>query len=265
MVTHAHFDHYGLAGRLKQLSKAKIYLHHADQEIFRTRYAVTEEYMRQSEQWFRSNGVPGRELPISRMPFGGLRVSGIPQQPDISLEGGEIISTGIFDLKVIWTPGHAPGHICLYDQKNRLLFSGDHVLPVITPNISLPPASDGNPLGDFLKSLALIRDLDVDTVLPAHENVFHDLRKRVDEIMHHHEVRTDEIMATLTDGAKTAFEISNYITWMPELGGVKFRDLMPGDQRAAVSETLAHLRAMTIDGKVKVAPRNNVFYYQRAG
>jgi len=208
--------------------------------------------------------VPGHELPISRVPFGGLRVSHIPQQPDVSLNGGETISTGIFDLKVIWTPGHAPGHVCLYDQKNRLFFSGDHVLPVITPNISLPPASDGNPLGDFLKSLALIRDLDVKTVLPAHENVFHDLRKRVDEIVHHHEVRSEEIMATLTDGAKTAFDISGYITWMPELGGVRFRDLMPGDQRAAVSETLAHLRAMTLDGKVEATTRNNVYYYQRA-
>jgi len=265
VVTHAHFDHYGLVGKLKQLSKAKIYLHHGDQEIFRTRYAVTEEYMRQSEEWFRSNGVPGHELPISRVPFGGLRLSGIPPQPDISLSGGETISTGIFDLKVIWTPGHSPGHICLYEAKHKLLFSGDHVLPVITPNISLPPRSDGNPLGDFLKSLELVRDLDVTTVLPAHENIFHDLPKRIDEILHHHEVRNGEIIAALGDGDRTAFEISNYITWMPQLGGVKFRDLMPGDQRAAVSETLAHLRAMVINSRVKVTTRNGIFHYQWMG
>ncbi|MDO9333154.1 MAG: MBL fold metallo-hydrolase [Dehalococcoidales bacterium] len=262
VVTHAHFDHYGLTGRIHQLSKAKIYMHHMDEEIFRTRYAVTEEYMRQSEDWFYSNGVPRHEMPISRMSYGGPRATGLPQQPDVHLNGGETISTGIFNLKVIWTPGHSPGHICLYEPKHKLFFSGDHVLPVITPNISLPPGSPGNPLADFLKSLELVRNLDVTTVLPAHENIFHDLPKRVDEIIHHHEVRTDEILETLGTGAKTAYEISGFITWMPELGGVKFRNLMPGDQRSAVSETLAHLRAITVDGKVKVTTRNNVFYYQ---
>jgi glyoxylase-like metal-dependent hydrolase (beta-lactamase superfamily II) len=264
IVTHAHFDHYGLVGRLKQQTKATVYLHQRDEEIFRTRYAITEEFMRQSEAWFHANGVPRTELPVTRMPFGGMSAGGIPPQPDVKLNGGETISTGIFNLEVIWTPGHSPGSICLYERKHRLLFSGDHILPVITPNISLPPKSDGNPLGEFLKSLELVRKLDVGTVLPAHENIFHDLPKRIDEILHHHEFRNQEILKALDTGAKTAYEVSNYITWMPQLGGVHFRDLMPGDKRAAVSETLAHLRAMTVNGRVKVNMRNNMYYYGRA-
>ena len=129
---------------------------------------------------------------------------------------------------------------------------------------SLPPASTGNPLADFLKSLGLVRNLDVSTVLPAHENIFHDIKKRVDEIIHHHEIRSEEILEALGTDAKTAYEISGFITWMPELGGVRFRDLMPGDQRSAVSETMAHLRAMTVTGRIKITTRNNVFYFQRA-
>jgi glyoxylase-like metal-dependent hydrolase (beta-lactamase superfamily II) len=261
VVTHAHPDHYGLVGKVHELSKAKIYMHRRDEEIFQ-RYAASEEYIRQSEEWFSHNGVPPREIPVARVPSGGPRTTSLPQQPDIFLDGGETISNGIFDLKVIWTPGHSPGHICLYEPKHKLLFAGDHVLPVIIPNISLPPGSTGNPLADFLKSLALIRNLDVTTVLPAHENIFHDLKKRIDEIIKHRAVRSDEIMERLGTGSKTAYEISNLITWMPEYGGVKFRDLMPMDQRAAVSETLAHLRAITVDGKVKVTTRNSVFYYQ---
>jgi glyoxylase-like metal-dependent hydrolase (beta-lactamase superfamily II) len=261
VVTHAHPDHYGLVGKVHELSNAKIYMHRRDEEIFH-RYTASAEYMRQSEEWFDRNGVPHREIPVTRVPSGGLRPTSLLQQPDIFLDGGETISTGIFDLKVIWTPGHSPGHICLYEPKHKLLFAGDHVLPVIIPNISLTPGSTGNPLADFLKSLELIRNLDVTTVLPAHENIFYNLKKRVDEIIEHRAVRSDEIIEGLGTGAKTAYEISNLITWMPEFGGVRFRDLMPMDQRAAVSETLAHLRAMTVDGRVKVTTRNSIFYYQ---
>ncbi|MDD5289475.1 MAG: MBL fold metallo-hydrolase [Dehalococcoidales bacterium] len=261
IVTHAHFDHYGLAGRVKQLSHAKIYMHHADREIFRTRYAVTEEFMHQSEQWFRLNGVPIAKSGVIRMPFGGLGKP-VPAQPDILLDGGETLNCDGFNVKVIWTPGHSPGHICLYDAVHKLLFAGDHVLPVITPNISLMPQSNGNPLGDFLKSLFAVKNLDVSLVLPAHETIFSNLSERIEEIFHHHEMRSAEILKALSRSLMTAYQISNLITWMPELGGVKFEDLMPGDKRAAVSETLAHLKAMSVNRKVTAFNQNSIVYYQ---
>lgn len=264
IVTHAHIDHYGLVEAIKPLTHARVFLHHRDEEIFRTRYAVTEEFMRRSEEWFRINGVPAPESGGVRMPFGGFRASGMPPKPDVLLHGGESLTTGIFELRIIWTPGHSPGHICLYDSKNKLFFAGDHILPVITPNISLPPNSDGNPLGDFLNSLKELKKLDVKIVLPAHENVFYDLPKRIDEILHHHQVRKNEILRSLDTESLTAYQLSNQITWMPELGGVKFQDLMPGDKRAAVSETLAHLRAMETDGELSKTRQNDTILYHRA-
>jgi glyoxylase-like metal-dependent hydrolase (beta-lactamase superfamily II) len=261
IVTHAHFDHYGLVGRVRQLSHAKVYLHRRDEEVFHTRYAVTEDFMRRSEEWFRLNGAPHREFPMGRFAFGGQRTHQV-HRPDVELNGGETVSNGNFELTVVWTPGHSPGHVCLHDAAHRLFFSGDHILPVITPNVGLPPHSDGNPLGDFIASLKKVRELPVDKVLPAHENVFDSLPKRVDEILHHHEVRNREILAGIVDGPKTAYELSGHVTWMPELGGVKFRDLMPGDQRAAMSETLAHLRAMQVERRVKTSAKAGVIYYE---
>lgn len=261
IVTHAHFDHYGLVGKVKKLSGAKIYMHHLDQEIFHTRYAVTDEYRNQNEEWFKINGVPTTGVPMMRIPFGG-QGNIVPVQPDVFLNGGETIACGIFNLKVIWTPGHSPGHICLYERNSQILFSGDHVLPVITPNISLTPQSKNNPLGDFLQSMKDIRQLNVSLVLPAHESIFNNLTKRVDEIIYHHEMRTDEILHTLNHTAMTAYQISGHITWMPEMGGVKFENLMPGDRRAAVSETLAHLKAMTVNGIVKTVNKDHIVYYQ---
>ena len=261
IITHAHFDHYGLAGKIKQLSGAKIYMHQRDQEIFRTRYAVTEEFLHKAGQWFRINGVPAAMLGTLHMPISGFREA-VPAQPDILLNGDETIASGIFNLKVIWTPGHSPGHICLYEPTQKILFSGDHILPVITPNISLSLYSDGNPLGDYLKSLLTVKNLAVALVLPAHETVFSNLSERVEEILHHHKMRSAEILKVLNHNEMTAYQISNLVTWMPEQRGVNFVDLMPIAKLAAISETLAHLKAMSIEKKVVSINHDSIVYYK---
>ncbi|MDD5191119.1 MAG: MBL fold metallo-hydrolase, partial [Dehalococcoidales bacterium] len=74
VVTHAHIDHYGLVPRVRELSGAKVLMHYRDEEVFHTRYAISDEFIRQSEAWFKANGAPSHESTI-RMPFGGSRPS----------------------------------------------------------------------------------------------------------------------------------------------------------------------------------------------
>lgn len=265
IVTHAHRDHYGLADRLRQLSRAKISLHHLEKNVLAPRYQNIDEVIRQMEQWFHINGVPANELPTLQAAFVGMSQPPALALPDISLSGNETISTGVFTLQVLWTPGHSPGHICLYEPTQKILFSGDHVLPVITPNVSLQSQSSGmNPLHDFLNSLNKVKELDVNLVLPAHERTFTNLQARIEEIIEHHERRNLEILETMKAKPKTAYQISTEITWMPEMGGVSFRNLALWDKRMAVSETLAHLQAMRINGRVDKSSRDTIIYYQHA-
>jgi len=219
------------------------------------------EFLRQAEQWFRINGIPADELP--RTSFAGMMGSAAPTPPDITLHDGETIPAGAFNLQVVWTPGHSPGHICLYEPTQKIFFSGDHILPVITPNISLQPNSNSNPLGDFINSLNKVKQFDVNLVLPAHEHIFTNLQGRVDEIIQHHEQRNSEILEAISTEPKTAYQISGHITWMPELGGISFQDLAPMDKRMAVSETLAHLEAMRINGRVIQISQDGIIHYQR--
>ncbi len=262
LATHSHGDHYGLCDRVKQLSQAKVLLHQMDRELIQSMQTSSKERWQRSEQWLRLNGVPSREITKIKNDTRGMPVFTTPTLPDITLQGDETITIGSFSLRVLWTPGHAPGHVCLYDSAKKILFSGDHVLPVITPNISLQGQSDTNPLADFINSLKLVKQLDVTLVLPAHEQTFTDLPTRVEEIFEHHEQRNSEIMGTIKTRPQTAYQISGKITWMPTLGGVSFRDLEPRDKRMAVSETLAHLESMRVDGRVDKSPRDNVIYYQ---
>jgi glyoxylase-like metal-dependent hydrolase (beta-lactamase superfamily II) len=263
VVTHAHGDHYGLVGQLKQLSQAKVSLHYLEQNLLAPRYTNMEEALRQSEQWFQGHGVPASELPSPQTAFPGMRQFSALALPDTILRGGETISAGVFNFQVVWTPGHSPGHICLYEPDQKILFAGDHILPIITPNISLQPQSKTNPLGEFLNSLNTVKQLDVAIVLPAHEHIFNDLPTRVDEIIWHHEQRNSEILEAIKTEPKTAYQISTVITWMPEMGGVSFKDLAIWDKRMAVSETLAHLEAMKDDGAVATISPDNITYYQR--
>ena len=100
-------------------------------------------------------------------------------------------------LEVVETPGHTRGHVVFYDTPSSLLFSGDHVLPTITPSIGFEPAMTDDPLGAFLDSLAIVRARPDAMLLPAHGPVVPSAHDRVDELVEHHRVRLDRCATRL--------------------------------------------------------------------
>ncbi|MDY6911504.1 MAG: MBL fold metallo-hydrolase [Chloroflexota bacterium] len=259
IITHIHPDHFGLAGRIKQLSGAELALHRIEQAFIDSRYLWTDLLLQDMGNWLRNNGAPESDLPnLQGASMGMLKLVAL-SIPDRALFGGETISTGIFDLRVLWTPGHSPGHVCLYEPEKKILFAGDHVLPVTTPNISLHVQSGDNPLRDYIESLKSLQNLDVELVLPAHEHTFTNLRERIKEILAHHDARAAVIVAAIEDVPKTAYQISAEIPWVEGL--VKWDDLGALDKRVAMTETLAHLEALRIENKVeKVEKEQSIFY-----
>jgi hypothetical protein len=85
-------------------------------------------------------------------------------------------------------------------------------------------------------------------VLPAHQYVFDDLEGRLDELTLHHDVRMQEMLDALADGPATAYEIAGAVTWATGT----FREFNPWLRRAAVGETLSHLRHLVNTGRVRV-------------
>ena len=159
-ITHAHPDHYGMAGKLKNLFSATLYFHHLEKDFIESRYVHMDELLEEMNLWLKVNGVPPDQLAELQQASLPMLKFVAPAMPDTTLYGGETITIGDFNFNVLPTPGHAPGHVCLYEPVNKVLFSGDHVLPGITPNVSLYPQSGDNPLGDFLESLKTVRQLD---------------------------------------------------------------------------------------------------------
>jgi len=262
LITHIHPDHYGLAGKLKQLSQAKIFLHYLEKNLIESRYVDMADLLKQIERWLSVHGVTADELPQIQTASLGMEKFVAPALPDTMLFGNETISTGVFSFRVIWTPGHSPGHVCLYEPVQRVMVSGDHILPTITPNIGLHPQSSGNPLGDYLNSINEIKELDVDLVLPGHENPFNDLPSRIEQLIEHHRQRNTEILLAVNGEAKTAYQISSQLTWMSDTSGASWQKLNPWDKRLAILETIAHLESLRADGKVTRLHRDGTTYYQ---
>jgi len=262
VITHFHPDHYGLSGRLKRLSRAKVALHNLEKDIVDSRYINMDDLLRQMERWLHSNGVPTDEMRELQRASLGMAKFVTPASPDITLLGGETIATDSFNFKVIWTPGHSPGHICLYEPAQKVLISGDNILPTITPHVGRHPQSGTDPLGDYIDSLNMLKKLDVNLILPGHENPFTGLKPRIEELLRHHKRRNREILAAIRAEAKTAYQIAAEMDWIPDVSELGWQDLTPLDKRLAVLETIAHLESMRINGKVDKFSRDSLIYYQ---
>jgi glyoxylase-like metal-dependent hydrolase (beta-lactamase superfamily II) len=260
VVTHVHPDHYGMAGRIKKLSGATISMHHIEKDFIRPRYIDMEALLHLTDRMLLANGVPRSEMVRMRDATLGLEQYIVPAMPDRVLHEGEGITTGKFNFRIIWTPGHSSGHICLYEPDKKVLFSGDHILPKITPNIGVHPQSIENPLGRYLKSLQDMRQMDVALTLPGHDKPFTNLRLRIDEIIHHHEVRNQEILTVMGPDRRTAYYIARKITWGDNS---HFQDLPDFHKRIAIFETLAHLEMMTAENLLHKQPVKGIISYRQ--
>lgn len=263
LVTHGHVDHLGLAGQIREHGGAQVLLHRLDVPDKAPIHSAWRRFSTQMRRWLRVNGIPQEMLDLQHRPPSILPDFDWRIQPDQTLEGGETLSFGRFSLQSIWTPGHSNGHLCYYEPERGLLFSGDHILPVITPHVSYTHSTLPNPLSHFLDSLEKVEGLEVSGVFPAHEHIFSDLRGRVEQIKAHHHLRTQELLESLGDGEKTAYQIALRMSWN-DISGIVLGEGLPVSQiPGAMTETLAHLEWLRHLGRVERVRRNGIFLYHQ--
>lgn len=242
-LTHHHHDHTGLLAFIAK-PDSHIYCSHADGMMIKNSNGKLmierfTNFLRQNAQeLLKDNIAPphdeilGESLKDKKSQF-------------IFVEDGDVISVGRYNLRCILTPGHTDGHVCLFDEGNKLLFSGDHVLDHITPNITLwEPMKDT--LDEYLNSLDRVADLDVNLVLPGHRTVFTNLKERVIEIKAHHETRLEEILKIVDKKQMDAYEVAAHMKW--SLTYDKWTEFPITQKLFATGEAMAHLCYLTRQG-----------------
>ena len=237
VLTHVHPDHHGMTARLAEATGAWIAMHPAERASL-PRHAYPVDTARvDDERWMARQGVPAEVAADLVMANDVLQMFRAMPDPGVLLTDGELIPLAGRRIRAIWTPGHTPGHLCLHDEDNGVLLTGDHVLPRISPNIGLQPHSATPPLGPYLDSLRKLSTLDSVEVLPAHEWRFRGLGVRLDQLLEHHRQRCAEIITVLTDGGpSTAWQVTERLTWSRGWAAVK-----GWQRRSAAAETVAHL------------------------
>ena len=261
LVSHMHFDHVGLAGRLRAASGAWIAMHPADRAMLAGfSFRDPEIEAAQEGAFLRSLGASAAEAAEAAGPAAGYAFRARMAVPDRELSDGDLADVPGWRLRAVHTPGHTPGHLCFVDEPSKRLFAGDHILPRITPNISLFSGDDNTPLADYLVSLAKVRDLDVDEIMPAHEWRFRGLAERADGIADHHERRLAELLAAIAaHPGETSWFLAGQLTWS------RSWDQYSGRMRiSAVTETAAHVLELVRRGLV-TASGGDVPAYRVAG
>jgi len=244
-ITHYHADHMGLVSVLvNRHSKVYFGLHEAE----KMRSESLTQWAIQNTTFARSYGFPEE---VAKKMISGINLmkdfhNGLPALT--CLQDGDRLDIGDYSFRCIETPGHSRGHLCLYEARQRLLVSGDHILGDITPNIS-SRYDEINPLAEYLASLDKVSSLDVRLVLPGHRRLLTDLVGRIKELKQHHEARAAEALEILGSGDLNAFQIASRMSW--DMSYETIEEFPIFSQWFAFSEALAHLQYLESLGKIR--------------
>lgn len=256
-ITHFHSDHCGLIGKFAK-ENSTVYAGETEGELIN--FETGNLYWRMLDHLFMKYGFPKAEIGSNTDIHPGRKYCHEERVDFTYVDEGQILRYGGYELEAIETPGHTPGHMCLYDAKKKVLFCGDHILGLITPNISVEPNAE-NPLQDYLESLDKISKLDVELLLTAHGTLVEDMNERIDELKMHHEERLLEVLAILGDSWKTPYEVARDMTWE-----IEYRnwDEFPIPQKwFATGEAISHLQYLYFSGKVHKEERNGIYFYKK--
>ena len=242
VVTHFHPDHVGLADWLCSEFDAPLWM--TAGEFFMAQWVFHDggigDFARQ-DRFFRDHGLPEEKLaPLTKR--GNPYRRGVPALPGQfhRLRDGDELTIGERRWRIIIGYGHAPEHASLYCADDRLLISGDQVLPRITTNIGVwHTEPEGDPLGCYLDSFARFSALDPATrVLPSHGQVFEGLHARIDGLRDHHVERLERVVDACGEPVTAA-----------DLLGVLFRRKLDlHTLRFAMGEAIAHLNHLWHQG-----------------
>lgn len=228
VVTHSHPDHYGAAGHVVKKTGARLVTHRAfetfaeaspplgpseaadaEREAAALAALLGVENDVPPEDFLPSSGAaagpfsnptPWGEAQSNRWRMRGVILRAfrrlfIAPRPTHRVRNDDVVTLAGREWRAVYTPGHTPDHLCLFDPDSGALLSGDHVLPTITPHIS-GMAEGFDTLDAYLATLDHVAKLpDVGVGLPAHGHPFDDVPGRVADITAHHVERMEKLAA----------------------------------------------------------------------
>jgi glyoxylase-like metal-dependent hydrolase (beta-lactamase superfamily II) len=248
-ITHMHADHCGLTADLMVNPAAKIWCSQGDG-------STVNALCGESSRWrdyiapMESHGVSGQQLDELLHTHPGIIYAGSQPLPFTPVQQGDVLDYGLYHLRVYSVPGHTPDQLCLFEPDQHILFSSDHVLGDITPNITHWPGVPDS-LGRYLHSLDETLALDTRLCVPGHRSVFTNVQGRIREIQAHHATRLNDVRHILNEGGpQNAYTVASRMTWSIRVKS--WSDFPLAQKWFATGEALAHLEHLVARGEAAI-------------
>lgn len=257
VLTHPHWDHFGLANRLKDVVGADVLAHRDATTYLADPAGVVEREQEFFAEFFPTMGVPAEfvEAAVGLMdPFTEYQE---PVTVDRTVTDGDVVDVES-GYRIIHTPGHAPGAICLDSVDRDRTFTGDQVLPDLYPNPHLTlvpgePDQRTRSLPQYVGSLHTLRGLTTGEGYGGHGEPIPNLPARIDEVLAQIRTRKKRIAELIaSSGPMSPFHI------MKEL----FPDLPPSEMYSGMSEVIGYVDLLEEDGLVEPATSDDVVRYR---
>ena len=240
VVSHLHLDHVGMSARLVEEWGCRFVMHERASKLV-DKYNDTPGYVSRLTKIATTHGVPDSAVKATAV-FQRPDYMPLINAPDHTVVDGESIDLGDGrSLEVVHTPGHEPAHICVRDTRTGILFSGDHVLPRISPVI-MWDTDLSDPLGDYLSSLQKLIGLNIGVTYPAHGTLIDQGDERARQILLHHDRRLLDMAELVREGETDAWEVM-LKSFRPNLDALQ--------SRLAFLETTSHLEHLRLTGRIQ--------------
>jgi glyoxylase-like metal-dependent hydrolase (beta-lactamase superfamily II) len=254
VVSHHHIDHLGLAAWLQETTGAPVYVRPEELATARSMWITDPVAASTIREYFTRNGFPAEDVRQTIDEFlPNYYLCTLPKETRIP-ENGQRMAIGRRVFEVLVTGGHSVAQVALHDPSDGLFISGDQMLEWITPNLSLWPSGDQEPLANFLKSLDRIDSRDIRLILPAHYKAYAPAASRADALRAHHRQMLKRFRERLQE-RMSGFELAQAI-YGPQ------PDIL--HRILALLETLSHLQWLQKEGLVVRHDDESFSRYEKA-
>ena len=239
----------------KEQGLAVIYISETDADILRATWSSA--IWQTVNSFYLTHGYPQHELIMDPVDMENFILDN-----DIAftyVKQGDVLEYGNYRLICISTPGHTPGHICLYEPEHKFLIGGDHVLSQISSNITARPGFNDS-LGQYLESLDKVESMDISLILPGHRNIIHDYRLRIAELKLHHMNRLAEILTILKNAPMSAYQVAGLMHW--DLSYDSWEKFPNTQKWFATGEAIAHLDYLALHNKIQKRLKEERIIYE---
>ena len=257
-LTHCHADHAGLAPEFVS-GDGNIYISEEDRCNIADDHFINGAWKKNGVLLLR-HGAPADvvdEMLKTNAAVAYAPLTGTTKY--IGLPDGARIRVGNYCFECLLTPGHSPGHMCLWEASCGIMLTGDCVLFDITPNITTWVNMEDS-LGSYLQSLEALKAYPVKYALPGHRRPG-DFQTRIRELEKHHEMRLNEAYRIIREQpGLTAYEITARMQWK-----IRARDWasFPNSQKFfAVGEGLAHLIHLQKEGRIRTEETDGIITFR---